>query len=73
MHFFYDLIFHGNLGYINEVVKETLLEVFDDGRLLDLDEQHHVLHTTGLLVPALPVVSLGETDTFNDPLTTLYR
>lgn len=42
------------------VVHEALPEVFHDGRLLDVAQQHHVVHPGPLVVRRLPGVSLGK-------------
>ena len=46
------------IGYVDQVIKEAFLEIFHNGCLLDLHQQHHVLHPTGLLATTLPMIRL---------------
>lgn len=43
-------------GYKDVVVHVSLLEVVHNGVLVDLGEEHHVVHSTLLDIVALPVV-----------------
>lgn len=43
-------------GYKDVVIHVSLLEVFHDGVLVDLAQQHHVVHAAVLDIMALPVV-----------------
>lgn len=43
-------------GYKDVVIHVSFLEVVDDGVLVDLAEQHHVVHAAVLDIVALPVV-----------------
>lgn len=58
MHIRHYVCIHALSGYIYQVIKEAFLEVFHDGRLLDLYQEYHVLHPTRLLASTLPVVCL---------------
>lgn len=43
-------------GYKDEVIHESLLQVFHNGVFADLGQQHHVVHTALLDILTLPVV-----------------
>lgn len=43
-------------GYKDVVIHVSLLEIVHDGVLVDLAEQHHVVHAAVLDIVALPVV-----------------
>lgn len=45
-------------GYKDVVIHVSLLEVLHDGVLVDLAEQHHVVHAAVLDIVALPVVAV---------------
>ena len=45
-------------GYKDVVIHVSLLEVVHDGVLIDLAEQHHVVHSAVLDIVALPVVQV---------------
>lgn len=45
-------------GYKDVVVHVSLLQVVCDGVLIDLGQQHHVVHTAHLDILGLPVVPL---------------
>ena len=45
-----------NKGYKDVVIHISLLEVVHDGVLIDLAEQHHVVHAAVFDIVALPVV-----------------
>lgn len=47
-----------NKGYKDVVIHVSLLEVLHNGILIDLAEQHHVIHSTVFDIVALPVVPL---------------
>lgn len=50
------------VGYKDEVVQESFLEVFHNGVLSDLGQQDHVIHSALLYILTLPVVlSLNQT------------
>lgn len=43
-------------GYKDVVIHVSLLEIVHDGVLIDLAEQHHVIHSAVFDIVALPVV-----------------
>lgn len=45
-------------GYEDVVVHVSLLQVVSDGVLVDLAQQHHVVHAAHLHILGLPVVAL---------------
>lgn len=45
-------------GYKDVVIHVSLLEVVHDGVLVDLAEQHHVVHPAVFDIVALPVVAV---------------
>lgn len=60
-------------GYKDVVIHVSLLEVVHDGVLIDLAEQHHVIHSTVFDIVALPVVPVVPPAPLQNKAHTMYN